>query len=153
MNNVIELSKKRGKIYLADIDTFDDIEADLYIYCTTYADNVPNGSIHAEQLAPSYELFIEKSAWIDKGMYKDRFEDFRILYKRELTTRKDSIRGIIQLKDFISSGMNIVLFDDCSLGNLCHLQVLKDYLKESGFRVFSYKNRYFLSSKNSARRR
>jgi len=143
MSKVIDLSSKRGKIYIADIDNYNEIEADLYIYCTTYATDVPQGTIHADQLAPSYELYIQKNTWIDKGVFRDRISDFKDRYMQEITTREDYSNAIERLRELLSKGLDIVLFDDCYLGDYCHLQVLKEYLKEIGFRVFSPLNKMY----------
>jgi len=148
MCKVINLSTKRGKIYIADIETFNEIDADLYIYATTYATDIPEGTVHVEQFAPSYDLFIQKNAWIDKGVFKNRFQEFVERYIKEINQRKETQKALNRLEELIGKGLDIVLFDDCYLYEYCHLQVFKKVLKERGFRVYSpFDKRYPISIK------
>lgn len=135
MNNIINLADRRGKIFIGTIDNYDTIDANLYLFCTTYSNTVPDGTILVDQLAPSFNLFLEKRAWIEKNVLADKFVDFQEKYLSEMHTRDDYILALDKIREFIREGKNIVLFDNCNLGNLCHLHILKDVLIKEGFRV------------------
>lgn len=137
MNKIINLSDKRGKIYICDINNYQDIKANLYVLCTTYTSEIPEGVISSDELAPSFSLFLKKKAWIEKGEFRDRFMEFRELYLKELDNKKDFHMAINKLRSLVNKNKNIVLFDDCNLGIFCHLNILGEYLSANGFNIVS----------------
>lgn len=137
MNNVINLFDKKGKIYIRNIHNYQDVKANLYVLCSTYSSEIPEGVIHSDELAPSFSLFLKKKAWIEKGEFKNRFIEFKELYLKELEDKKDFDKAINKLRSLVNRNKNVVLFDDCNLGSFCHINILGEYLSENGFNVVS----------------
>ena|SRR5690554_1235845 len=136
MGKVIQFNKKRGKIYITSIEHIYDTPGDLFLFCTTYSNNVPEGTYIVEQLSPSFDLLFKKKVWLDKGIFKSGFEEYRKLYLEELKQRIDTKEYLEKLEHLIAEGKEIVLFDNCYLKEYCHLNILKDFLiNKHGFRV------------------
>ena len=135
MSNIIDFAKKRGKIYFGTINNWNEIDAHIYLFCTTHSKEVPEGSIVVEELAPSIELLLQKKAWLDKGLFDQRYDKFKEMYIKETENREDFQKALIRIKKLAEDGKEIVLFDDCGLGEYCHLNILKDIMKKEGYRV------------------
>lgn len=139
-NNILNFYDKRGKVYFGNINNFDSVDAYIYLFCTTYSHNVPEGTLLTPELAPSFDLLLQKKAWLDKGVFEKCFEEFKYKYIEEMNRREDYVRAIEKIEEYIRAGKKVVLFDDCNLDKYCHLQILKDYLKNKGYRVENIRN-------------
>ena len=135
MDNLIDLNIKRGKFYFGTFENYSDIDANLYIFATTHSNTIPDGTILVEQLAPSLDLLIQKKAWLDKGIFTDKYELFKEMYIKEMYEREDYQKAMNRIMEMTREGKKIVLFDDCYLGTFCHLNILKEELKNKGYRV------------------
>jgi uncharacterized protein YeaO (DUF488 family) len=135
MGKLISFENLKGKMFFGTIDNYDEIDAHLYLFCTTHSSNVPDGSILVEQLAPSIDLLYLKKAWLDKGIFTEKYNEFKEQYLQELESREECQKAVQVVMDRIREGKDIVLFDDCNLGKYCHLFILKDYFAKKGFRV------------------
>lgn len=139
MNNIINFTKKRGKLYFGNENNWNDVDAHIYLFCTTHSNKVPEGSIQVEELAPSIELLLQKKAWLDKGIFNQKYDEFKKMYIKETKNRDDFQKALNRIKKLAEDGKEIVLFDDCGLGEYCHLNILKDIIKKEGYRVCEIK--------------
>ena len=135
MGRLLNFENLKGKLYFGTIDNFNEIDAHLYLLCTTHSSDVPDGCILVEQLAPSLDLLYLKKAWLEKNVFSEKFSEFKKLYLAEIESRVDFQKAINVVIDRIREGKDIVLFDDCNLGKYCHLTILKSYFIERGFRA------------------
>lgn len=136
MNNLIDFSIKRGKVYIGNCYNFDTVDADLYIYCASCESNSPEGTLLLEDIAPSYELLVQIYSWIKTGILESKKDAIEKLYLDELNNREDCQLALSRLKDFITKGKKIVLFDNPYANcDFSHLYILQRYLSEIGIRV------------------
>ncbi|MBO8160649.1 MAG: hypothetical protein H0Z24_03350 [Thermosipho sp. (in: Bacteria)] len=137
---MVKLARRRGKIYIGTIENYHLADAHINLFCTTYSPNIPEDAIYADQLAPSFELFLKKKAWLDDKVFKLNYHIFKNEYLEEIKNRRDFRRGLDELEYNIAKGKRIVLFDNCKLGSYCHLFILKDVLKKEGYKVHVISN-------------
>jgi hypothetical protein len=126
---------KKGNIFIGSKDNYFFIDADLYYLCTTYANNVPEGTVLKQELSPSFKLFLEKQALLNDNIFVQRYSYFASAYISEINTRSDCIQAICELESLLKQGKKIVLFDDCCLKEYCHLNILGRVLINKGFKV------------------
>lgn len=137
---LIDFNIKRGKFYFGTFENYSNVDADLYIFATPYSNTIPDGTILVEQLAPSIDLSLQKKAWLDKGLFREKYEEFKEMYIKEINEREDYKKALNRIIELAKEGKKIVLFDNCSLGEFCHLNILKEILKNEGYRVQDIKN-------------
>lgn len=136
MGKVIEFRRKYKGIFITSIEYIYDVPGDVFLFCTTYSKDAPDGTYIAKELSPSFNLLFKKKMWLDKGIFRDRFDEYRKLYLEELKQREDTREYIEKLKGIIEEGKEVVLFDNCYLKKYCHLNILKQYLeKEYNFKI------------------
>lgn len=140
MKKVINFSLQKGKFYFGNINNYYNVDADIYLFCTTESPSIPDGTILVEQLAPSLDLYIQKKAWMDKGMLSDKYDEFKDLYLSEMNEREDYQKALNRIMEMAREGKSIVLFDDCDNNKYCHLNILKDELSNKGYRVDTIKD-------------
>lgn len=135
--NIIDLSLKRGIIYISDINNYHIANADEKFFCTSIPDVLcPEGTLHMNLLAPSVKLTTQKLKWIENDVFEKKYPMFKYLYMEEIYKNEDMLSGLIALRRIIAKGKSIVLFDNCGLGSLCHLNILSEVLVNRGYRVY-----------------
>lgn len=141
MSNIIDFNLKRGKFYFGTFENYYEVDAQLYIFATTHSNTIPDGTLLVEQLAPSLDLLIQKKAWLDKGIFEEKFDKFREMYLEEIYNRSDYQKAMNRIMELAREGKKIVLFDNCNLGELCHLNILKEELNKKGYKVEDIKKK------------
>jgi uncharacterized protein YeaO (DUF488 family) len=141
MTNIIDFTKQRGKFYFGTLNNWNEVDAHIYLFCTTHSNEVPEGSILVDELAPSIELLLQKKAWLDKGIFEKKYDEFKKAYIEDSESSAGYQKALDRIKKLAEDGKEIVLFDDCGLGDYCHLSILKDIIKKEGYRVCEIKGK------------
>lgn len=136
---VINLKNRKNKIILSNSKDYLKINAEIYIYCSSFSYNPPKGTIICKEFAPSFELYNKKIAWIEENMIEDKFNDFKEMFLEEIKNNANFNKAIERLTGF-PNVKTIVLLDDEFPYKYSHLYILANQLKMYGFRIFKFNN-------------
>jgi len=132
---VIDFTKKRGLLYLANFFNYDSKEADMYCYCESEEDLLPLDAVQIRGLGLSKNLTLKRNNWLEQGtLFKNSTQFFKEA-KNEITSSRHKLQELDRIENRLQEGEKVVLFSFIDEIKFSHISIIGEYFKEKGYRV------------------